>query len=222
MLYGPIAIAAALTRRRLFSNYGCGTVGTAQLPEQLDELVEHARCRAPDAMAIVGEGGNEHLPPLMFPHLEFHVALVHKVGQRYLNNLRDLMIADCIGVFGLRGKHPDVRRHPEIAYRHHVVKLTDDPDVFWLYAYLLEGLAKSRCFKAVVGFVAGAAGERNLSLVMLDVGCAFREDDVRFTFAVADKYEDSGGRRFGVLYVTRSVLRDGVQDAIRSFFGTHD
>ena len=222
MLYGPIAIAAALTRRRLFSNYGCGTVGTAQLPEQFDELVQHARGRAPDTVAVVREGRDKHLTPLMFPHLEFHVALVHKVGQRYLNNLRDLMIADCIGVFGLRGKHPDVRRHPEIAYRHHVVKLTDDPDVFWLYAYLLEGLAKSRCFKAVVGFVAGAAGERNLSLVMLDVGCAFREDDVRFTFAVADKYEDSGGRRFGVLYVTRSVLRDGVQDAIRSFFGTHD
>jgi len=57
------------------------------------------------------------------------------------------------------------------------------------YAYLLKGLAKRGGFKTIVRVVAGAAGKRYLSFVVLDVGCAFREDDVRFTIAVADKDE---------------------------------
>jgi len=99
------------------------------------------------------------------------------------------MIANPVLVFGLRRKHPDVWRHPEIANRHHVIQLPDNSDVLWQDTYLFKGLAKSGGFKTIVRVVAGAARKRYLALVMLHVSCAFREDDVGFTFAVTNKYE---------------------------------
>ena len=77
LFYRPITIATALARRRLFGGDGCRTAGAAQLPEQFDELVQHARGRAPDAVAAVREGRHKHLASLVIAHLELHVALIH-------------------------------------------------------------------------------------------------------------------------------------------------
>ena len=77
LFYRPITIATALARRRLFGGDGCRTAGAAQLPEQFDELVQHARGRAPDAVAVVREGRHKHLASLVITHFELHVALIH-------------------------------------------------------------------------------------------------------------------------------------------------
>src|SRR5438309_1206449 len=131
------------------------------------------------------------------------------------------MVAYPVLVFGLRRKHPDVWRHPKIANRHHVIQLPDNPDVLWHDSYLFKGLAKGGGFKTIVGVVAGAARKRYLAFVVLHVSCAFGEDNVRFTVAVTNKYEYRCWGRLRVLYMTRRVFRDGVQDAIRSIFGNH-
>src|SRR5574341_1175629 len=106
----------------------------------------------------------------------------------------------------LHRQRTDIRCHPEVADRHHVVQLAEDTNVFRANADLLVRLPQSRRLQAVVGVITRTARKRYLPLVMLYMVGAFGEDDVVFALTIVEEDKDRRGGPCGVVYMARIVV----------------
>jgi len=126
-------------------------------------------------------------------------------GKGDFQHFRDFVLAglERVGI----GNGPNVDSNAEIGASHYIVEFSQDGNVAPFNAHFLFGFPESGIEKIPIHRVPRAAGEGDLSLVVLDqFGPLVEEDMIRALFAIKQQ-EDGGGCEVRVGYILLDSLR---------------
>jgi hypothetical protein len=95
----------------------------------------------------------------------------------------------------------------EVTDGKHIVQLPDDLHVLRLHANLFCGFPQGGRLQTIVVVVTGAARERYLALMVLDLMGAFSEHYMSLAISVIDQNENSGRGRVAALQAPWYIVR---------------